>query len=153
MGAIAVYPLRVPLHPLALRFASSVLQVLQRVQSKALEGAMRPAEGAIAPSAPVWLRACIETIVHDTKHCYLPSNAFRLPPCTSLFEMSDPALNIQDSLCMYDVGLGGDLPENRGNNYVLTLPVKCARFFIRKLFRIALFVHYTKTASFIHISY
>ena len=29
----------------------------QRVQSEVPEGAMRPAEGAIAPSAPAWLRA------------------------------------------------------------------------------------------------
>ena len=36
---------------------SSVLIHPQRVQSEAPEGAMRPKEDTIAPSAPVWLRA------------------------------------------------------------------------------------------------
>ena len=44
LGAIA---------PSAALIAPSVLKVVQRVQSEAPVGAMRPAEGAIAPSAPV----------------------------------------------------------------------------------------------------
>ena len=54
LGAI----LRVSLHPLALCFAPSVIPLVQMVQSEAPEGAMTPAEGTIAPTAPVWLRAC-----------------------------------------------------------------------------------------------
>ena len=38
----------------------TILKVLQEVQSKALEGAVRPAEGAFAPSASVWLWACLD---------------------------------------------------------------------------------------------
>ena len=39
--------------------ASSYTQSLQgAVQSEAPEGAMGPAEGAVVPNAPAWLRAC-----------------------------------------------------------------------------------------------
>ena len=57
---VQLHSLWVPLHPLVLRFASSEggLSLVHRVQSEAPEGTMRPTECAIAPSAPVWLRAC-----------------------------------------------------------------------------------------------
>ena len=38
---------------------------LHRVPSEALEGAMGPAEGAVAPIAPAWLRACVENLSHQ----------------------------------------------------------------------------------------
>ena len=45
------------------------------MQSEAPEGAMRPAEGAIALSAPVWLRAW--TAAGWIRQCMDPAGGFR----------------------------------------------------------------------------
>ena len=48
------------------------------MQSEAVEGAMRPAEGAIAPSAPVWLRTPVECLPMTFKAATQYINLFQM---------------------------------------------------------------------------